>query len=346
MLLCSVVILVDSGSLAQLAFAFVICTIFLVAHVLIRPFKTDADNSYQSTSLVSTLLTIFAGIMIKADMAEHTKGTYDDFIITFVLMFCNVLVLVMFVLVLKRVNGGANKGNISAQKLLLKKVQAVAKKHVIHAARQQAQDYVDSIFKCLDKLEENFKTTRLSRPLKMLFCAMKEDMEPGSPSRGRYGGGELGIGRLMEDCSDLLRKTDLKDILLQLIYIAGGFAGKKVIFAFAELSADAVEELYNEAYKIEMQEPDSELLHVAAKIMAHNAAQRDVLEERMVYLLSNKLSVDQFLNAVREIPFLLCAGLKPDLTVTLTVTPKVAPTVTLTLIPALIPALTVAVHVL
>ena len=46
---------------AQLAAAFLISMCFLLVQIKVRPFLNDKDNDYQMYSMVSIVLTLFAG---------------------------------------------------------------------------------------------------------------------------------------------------------------------------------------------------------------------------------------------------------------------------------------------
>ena len=49
------------GTTAQLAAAFLVSMCFLLIHIKVRPFLSDKDNDYQMYSMVSILLSLFAG---------------------------------------------------------------------------------------------------------------------------------------------------------------------------------------------------------------------------------------------------------------------------------------------
>merc|ERR1711871_544402 len=91
MLLCSVVILVEPGKLAQLAFAFVVTMFFMAAQMQLMPYLEDSDDSYATSTALSTILTLFAGIVIKARAGSELEETWvESLIINGILFICNV----------------------------------------------------------------------------------------------------------------------------------------------------------------------------------------------------------------------------------------------------------------
>lgn len=64
-LLCSLIIFIDPGTLAQIAVAFVISIAFFVAEIFLSPYLEDNNDLYSFLSSLSTLLTLFCGLVLK-----------------------------------------------------------------------------------------------------------------------------------------------------------------------------------------------------------------------------------------------------------------------------------------
>lgn len=73
--LCSVIIFVREGTTAQVAFAFLVTLCFFVAHILVLPFLKDEHDTYNTISLVSTLITLFCALVLKAQRLNPTQSS-------------------------------------------------------------------------------------------------------------------------------------------------------------------------------------------------------------------------------------------------------------------------------
>jgi hypothetical protein len=62
LLLGSLVVFVQPGSTTQLGFFFVVCLCALVAHLHVKPFKADLDNTLQANALLAIVVTVFFAI--------------------------------------------------------------------------------------------------------------------------------------------------------------------------------------------------------------------------------------------------------------------------------------------
>jgi hypothetical protein len=65
-LLTGLILFLAPGSIAQLASALLIGAYFMAAHVKYQPFISDDEDNLQSVSLISTVLILVLGIMLKA----------------------------------------------------------------------------------------------------------------------------------------------------------------------------------------------------------------------------------------------------------------------------------------
>ena len=70
LLLTGVVIFVAPGSLAQMAFAFIVTLFFLVFNIAVNAFVDKAEGGLMFNALLSTLMTIFCGILLKAQKSQ------------------------------------------------------------------------------------------------------------------------------------------------------------------------------------------------------------------------------------------------------------------------------------
>ena len=78
-LLTGVILFLAPGSIAQLAMALLIASYFMAWHVRRDPFKASFENTLQTVSLVSTVMVLVLGIMIKAStMASQMNQANAD----------------------------------------------------------------------------------------------------------------------------------------------------------------------------------------------------------------------------------------------------------------------------
>ena len=61
-MLGSLVVFVEPGSTTQLGFFFVVCLLALVAHLHVKPFKANLDNTLQGNALFAIVVTVFFAI--------------------------------------------------------------------------------------------------------------------------------------------------------------------------------------------------------------------------------------------------------------------------------------------
>jgi heme/copper-type cytochrome/quinol oxidase subunit 3 len=81
-LLTGLILFLAPGSIAQLACALLIGAYFMAAHVKYTPFISDDETNLQTISLISTVLILVLGIMLKAkdcpiQMEDSANGKYD-----------------------------------------------------------------------------------------------------------------------------------------------------------------------------------------------------------------------------------------------------------------------------
>jgi hypothetical protein len=55
-------VFVEPGSTTQLGFFFVVCQLALVAHLHVKPFKANLDNTLQGNALFAIVVTVFFAI--------------------------------------------------------------------------------------------------------------------------------------------------------------------------------------------------------------------------------------------------------------------------------------------
>merc|ERR1719478_666838 len=66
LLLCSLIIYVQPGTIMQVIAAMAIASIFTCAHIKCQPFEESIDDDLQSASLSSTVLTLWAAALLMA----------------------------------------------------------------------------------------------------------------------------------------------------------------------------------------------------------------------------------------------------------------------------------------
>jgi len=303
-MLCSLTILIEPGKLAQLAFAFLVTMCFMAGHMQVLPFKDSEDDNFQSYSTLSTLLTLFAGILIKARSGDEQaeESAYEKALLSFILMLCNVGTLALFVFIVYK---SATRGDGSEQGNLHERVLEKAQDATVKYAAQQAQEYVDVIFasidECVSKLEEKFGVSMTT--VRMLCNAMLTDMKEGS--RGRYAG-DMGVSRLMEDANGLISAGDVSEFCNGLMTIAGGFCGQNVISAMSDMAVDTIETMSKEEGSA-ISEDSVELMRVSVRVMSKNVANRDVLVQKMQEMCTvNCIVSGKIVEELASLPFLLC----------------------------------------
>ena len=62
LMLGSLIVFVEPGSTTQLGFFFVVCLLALVAHLHVKPFKANLDNTLQGNALFAIVVTVFFAI--------------------------------------------------------------------------------------------------------------------------------------------------------------------------------------------------------------------------------------------------------------------------------------------
>ena len=149
-LLTSVIIFVKPGTVAQLAAAFVINLAFLVLHVQTQAFKTIVENTAQLNGLVSILLTLFSGILLKYDaLADESADPYNKYTILVVLMGSQLAVAAMFV------SGVAfNKKRKKPIDLLKDHVVDAAKTAALDKLREQSSTALDELDETINEMVE------------------------------------------------------------------------------------------------------------------------------------------------------------------------------------------------
>ena len=99
LLLTGVVIFVAPGSLSQLAFAFLVNLFFFVLHINVDAFVERAESKLMFYSLLSTLITVFSGIILKGNHGR-VVNFWESAMITGVLMTSNFAMGIIFVYII------------------------------------------------------------------------------------------------------------------------------------------------------------------------------------------------------------------------------------------------------
>jgi hypothetical protein len=76
--LTSAVLFLHQGSVAQVAVALVVSVCFLVLHVRVLPFASNADNWLQGMALVGLCIVYFVGLIIKALPESDVGSSFDS----------------------------------------------------------------------------------------------------------------------------------------------------------------------------------------------------------------------------------------------------------------------------
>jgi len=97
LILCSILIFVAPGSTAQLCTAMLICFLFYLSHLYIEPYLSQQESRLQLASLLSTIFTTIAALILRAN-ADSTdeSGLQDKILVHGSLLACNALVVMLF----------------------------------------------------------------------------------------------------------------------------------------------------------------------------------------------------------------------------------------------------------
>ena len=155
-LMTSVVIFVKPGTTAQLAATFMVNLGFLMLHVQTNAFKTHSENISQFLGLISILLVLFSGIVLRynevlpADADDNDP--YNQMTITVVLMSSQIGVAAIFVS--KVFYPGKKKKEKDS---LMKAVANAAGKAVMDNVHEQKEKVLDGVEGLLAKLVQEEK---------------------------------------------------------------------------------------------------------------------------------------------------------------------------------------------
>jgi hypothetical protein len=287
-ILTSLVILIQPGTLAQLAFAFIVSLVFLACSSQINPFVKGGDNDYMFYSTLSTVITLFSGILLKANIQEDSTGGYEQALVTFILVACNLSVLVLFLLVMFKGKGGKSTG-VDMKGRLMEKSQQVA----LEAAKDKATEYLEEIFEMLLDAIRSFEeggpiyccgiesdTMKLGDMPKMDLTSMKTLVESMLTSMkkklkqetGKYGG-EDGMKRLLDDVEKTLNSIDFASFANELLTIGAEFAGESGVSALTGMAVDLITGLLKEL-------AGAEVSKIKATIKELQAAEGDHADEQ------------------------------------------------------------------
>lgn len=82
LMLTSLIMFVDPGSTAQLAWALAISTSFLVALIMVNPFKDESDGAFAFFAMLSIIIATSSGLVLRAQNAgDETTTTYSNVLI-------------------------------------------------------------------------------------------------------------------------------------------------------------------------------------------------------------------------------------------------------------------------
>lgn len=79
----------------QMSFGFLVTLLFFLAHNAMGPYVADRDDEYMWCSMLSILLIVFSGLVLKAGESSP-KNPYQDVGVTVLLMSCTIGVLLLF----------------------------------------------------------------------------------------------------------------------------------------------------------------------------------------------------------------------------------------------------------
>jgi len=239
-ILCSVVIFIKPNTLAQVAFAFIVTLLFFLAQISVIPFDVVDDNFYNFISLLSTILTLFCGLVIMGVDAtklagEQTDDPYENAAISMLLVGCNAGVICLFFFSMFGKTQQKKTGNWTAalQKKMKKKMGA-ASMAILASNTQLIRDMIDSLRAALGEIEampENFDK---------LLEAIKFDLTAKGKKAAKYAG-PLGIKKFVADIQSAFDAPSARAVCMNLLSVASGFSGAKVKEVMIACVVDVVE---------------------------------------------------------------------------------------------------------
>jgi len=239
-ILSSVVIFIKPGTLAQVAFAYIVTLLFFLAQISVIPFGEMDDNFYNFISLLSTILTLFCGLVIMGVDAtklagEQTDDPYENAAISVLLVGCNAGVIMLFFFSMFGKTRQKKSGDWTAvlQKKMKKKVGA-ASMAVLASNGQLIRDMIDSLREALGEIEgmpENFDK---------LLEAIKFDLTAKGKKAAKYAG-PLGIKRFVTDIQEAFNAPSARKVCINILGVASGFTGPKVKAVMIQCVVDVVE---------------------------------------------------------------------------------------------------------
>jgi len=134
LMLGSLVVFVEPGSTTQLGFFFLVCLLALVAHLHVKPFKANLDNTLQGNALFAIVVTIFFAIFKRADRNAATAAEDDGKMSSFMY-----LVLIINILVVVT--------TIGSLVLLTRKIRILVPKIMSAVRRKSSMSSISSITK-------------------------------------------------------------------------------------------------------------------------------------------------------------------------------------------------------
>jgi hypothetical protein len=239
-ILCSVVIFIKPDTLAQVAFAFIVTLMFFLAQISVIPFDVVDDNFYNFISLLSTILTLFCGLVIMGVDAtklagEATDDPYENYAISLLLVGCNggVICLFFFAMFGKTQKKGSGDWTANLQKKMQKKM-GDASMAILASNDQLIRDMIDSLREGLAEIEgmpENFDK---------LLEAIKFDLAGAGNKAAKYAG-PLGIKKFVNDIQAAVNAPSARKVCMNILGVASGFTSPKVKEVMIQCVVDVVE---------------------------------------------------------------------------------------------------------
>lgn len=237
--LCSLIIFINPGTLAQIAVAFIICFGFFVTEVQLKPYVEDLYDTFSFMSTISTLITLFSGLVLKGmqSMGDEEEGAdvYSDTAIPVLLAVCNYGMISTFFVMLYLGGSSFDQDSNWASK-----VQSRFGDRLQVVTVTALMENTDVVATVLAELRERAESSEdFPERLVRLLVAIEEDFAS-ETTTSRYSG-PMGKKLLYDHLRAAYTKATTHEIVMAILNIAAGFSGHNVAVELVHVSLDLLE---------------------------------------------------------------------------------------------------------
>jgi len=285
-MLVSLVIFVEPGTATQLAFAFMIAFAFLVAHVYSKAYPEPSDDTYQLVSMISVVLTLYMGILLKLDMSGETG--YGKALMGFLLTAIQLGIVFIFVFFLANGKGKDDDEAPSTKvyKMLERKMGGCAYQSAMNKLGEELQEKKKDLE---EKLETLVESGNLRPVWKKLAVALVDDTVKDLASQNAEGAGHTKLELFVKDMTKLA-EVDLanpaeaaKQVSQTLLQASRHFASPEVVRIVVEA---LIEWIQSECRKMHVPAYITSSLSVIPPLIGTLIEKRDLLMDRAEEMLN------------------------------------------------------------